>query len=400
MRLLAIAIVFSFFAITNAATAEENVLPNKVVEHVSRIKGASPERDERVFAKMGGSSVASRAFMGCFATRHVRLGDQTSLLPAIEFFDEEGREQNAFTRKSLAANVGWSLRQVLSGDPPPLLGEVSDLNPRYALLLFGGNDAMSENERVFARRLDLAIRLLLAHGVVPILGSTTPRRRSKKDLWIRRFNVVVRALADVWSLPYIDYYTALSELPSLGLARDGVHPNVLGKGGLHNACVFEGRGLSFGQNVRNLLTLKMLDSLRKIPPASNSEFGSQRAFTTPGVEEVDAPPFSEWVSLKSDAAPIQTRIQCGKRTVEPYYLARLDVESPTKYRVSALGMNGRKPRVAIVRVDENGQCRCIRSRIQTVERRLDPGEYEFWVQPSRRSLLREDSVLFLVDSHL
>ena len=116
---------------------------------------------------------------------------------------------------------------------------------------------------MYLKRLVYLVEELAAMGVVPILGAALPRRNSYKDRWISRFNAITEAVAKHWSLPYIDYHAALSALRHKGLARDGVHPNVLGQGGLKAACQLTEKGLRYGNNLRNLLTLEMLDAVRK-----------------------------------------------------------------------------------------------------------------------------------------
>ena len=214
---------------------------------------------------------------------------------------------------------------------------------------------------------------------------------------------VTRALADIWSLPYIDYYAKLVALPSQGLARDGVHTNILGKGGVRNACVFNDRGLRFGQNNRNLLTLKMLDALRRQAPQESTDGELPRPVRRQAkefAEKLDSAPFFRWIDLAKSDGPLHKTILCGSRAIEPTYMTKIDVTTHSTIRASAFGMNGRKPRVALVSEDDNGSLSCVRSRVQTIEKRVAPGAYQLWVQPSERSVSKEDRILFLVDSHL
>ena len=221
---------------------------------------------------MGGSSVASRAFLHCFATSYVELAEHEDLAETLDYF-AAGR-RNSFNRESEAAGVSWNLRYVLAGRPANFRNEIELTQARWALILFGGNDAQNENERVYVKRLVYLVEELADMGVVPILGAALPRRNPYKNRWISRFNAITEAVAKHWSLPYIDYNAALSALPRKGLARDGVHPNVLGQGGLKAACQLTEKGLRYGNNLRNLLTLEMLDALRKAVGAGNS--GSDR----------------------------------------------------------------------------------------------------------------------------
>ena len=250
--------------VTANAYAEPVELADGVVAHIEEIRAASPERIENAFSKMGGSSVASKAFLHCFASEHVDLGERAELADTIDYFNTGRR--NSFNRPSEATGVSWNLRYVLGGRPANFRKELRATDARWALVLFGSNDAQNENERVYLKRLIYLVEQLEEMGVVPILGAALPRRNKSKDRWIYRFNLITEAVATHWHLPYIDYYDALIALPRKGLARDGVHPNVLPPGGLTNTCKLTEKGLRYGNNVRNLLTLEMLDALRKTVP--------------------------------------------------------------------------------------------------------------------------------------
>ena len=242
--------------VAGSAHAEPIELAEAVQSHVRDIHARNPDLRDDAFSKMGGSSVASKAFLYCFSTPYIDLGAHPQLAETVEYFNTGRR--NSFNRESEAAGVSWNLRYVLGGRPANFRQELNATQARWALVLFGGNDAQNENERIYLRRLVYLIEQLEEEGVVPILGSALPRRNAYRDRWIRRFNEITEAVAEHWSLPYIEYHDALSELPRKGLARDGVHPNVLGQGGVRAACQLTEKGLRYGNNERNLLTLQML----------------------------------------------------------------------------------------------------------------------------------------------
>ncbi len=259
MKRAAFALILAW-GVAGSVQAEPIELGDAVKEHVLEIHARNPELRNDAFSKMGGSSVASKAFLYCFATPYVDLGEHEDLAGTVEYF-KHGR-RNSFNRESDAAGVSWNLRYVLGGRPANFRQELGATQAQWALVLFGGNDAQNENERIYLRRLVYLIEQLEEMGVVPILGSALPRRNTYRDRWIRRFNAITQAVAKHWSLPYTDYHAALNALPRKGLARDGVHPNVLGQGGVRAACQLTEKGLRYGNNVRNLLTLEMLDALR------------------------------------------------------------------------------------------------------------------------------------------
>ncbi len=421
--------------IAPGARAEPIEISGRVLAHVRQIDDRNPDLRNDVFSKMGGSSVASRAFLRCFASPYVDLGEHQDLASSIEYF--HGAHGDSFGRESDAAGVSWNLRYVLRGRPPHFRREIERTQARWALVLFGGNDAQNQNERVYAERLVFLVEQLEEMGVVPILGSALPRRSESKDLWIRRFNAITEAVARHWELPFIDYYEALRRLPRSGLARDGVHPNVYGQGGLRSACQLTETGLRYGNNMRNLLTLQMLDALRisvlaagtgthtdtapdaaaaidpatpiaaAIDPATPTAAATDPATPTDAAAATAADPVTDPVR---DPAPFPLSALVDKPSLPPLlslprgcgsskpgsrlYRTRLELLERTRLRASAFDLSGDKPRVFWARADEKGE-RCVRRRDQTIEVDARPGMWDFIVEVPERAA-QEGRMLILI----
>ena len=391
--------------IAPSAQAETIELSARVLAHVRQIDDRNPDLRNDAFSKMGGSSVASGAFLRCFATPYVDLGEHQDLAGSIEYF--HGAHEDSFGRESDAAGVSWNLRYVLRGRPPHFRREIERTQARWALVLFGGNDAQNQNERVYAERLVFLVEQLEEMGVVPILGSALPRRSASKDLWVRRFNAITEAVARHWALPFIDYHEALRALPRSGLARDGVHPNVFGQGGLRSACQLTETGLRYGNNMRNLLTLQMLDELRKSVPAADTDTDTDTnaatptdAATDPVTDAVSDPapdpfPLSALVDKLSLPPRLSLPRGCGpSKPGSRLYRTRLELLDRTRLRASAFDLSGYKPRVFWARTDEKGE-RCVRRRDQTIEVDARPGMWDFIVEVPERAA-REGRMLILI----
>ena len=402
------ALAIAVLAAATAVRAEPLKLDEAVVDHVLQIRAIAPERRDDAFSKMGGSSVASKAFLHCFATEYVDLGNRPELAETIEYFNPGSR--SSFTRQSVAAGVSWNLRYVLGGRPASFREELEATQARWALVLFGGNDAQNENERVYLKRLVYLVEQLEEMGVVPVLGSAMPRRNAYKDRWIHRFNLITEAVAKHWSLPYVDYHGALSALPRKGLARDGVHPNVLPPGGYQTSCQLTEKGLRYGNNLRNLLTLEMLDQLRRAIGAGAETDAIPVPEAIPVVDTVpdaipvvntvpeaipvvdtvpDAIPFPDTdpfpISALVDKATLPPAVplprNCGSmRPGSRHYKVELALEERARLRVSALDLNGHKSRVLLVRHDEENGSRCVRRRAQTLEVDARPGMWDLIVE--------------------
>lgn len=400
--------VFLLAALSSVPTAQadELVLTRPVLERVAEIRAMNPELREDAFSKMGGSSVASKAFLHCFATEYVDLGDYADLGETIEHFNTGRR--NSFNRQSEAAGVNWNLRYVLGGRPAHFRRELAATQGRWALVLFGSNDAQNENERIYFRRLVYLVEQMIDMGVVPILGAALPRRSGTKNRWIRRFNLITEAVAQHWSLPYIDYHTALSTLHRQGLARDGVHPNVLPPGGLQTACQLTEEGLRYGNNVRNLLTLQMLDALRRTTtPDANSYAAAApvaapapAAATVPVAAPASAPtpslPFSVLVHKPSLPAASPLPKNCGSpKSGARHHLTRFRLEERMRIRASALDLDRHKARVLLVRHGDDSGPRCVRRRSQTLEVDAAAGMWDLIVEVSEPAA-KEGQMLILL----
>lgn len=286
-----------------------------IANHIIQVAERA-ERTETVFAKMGGSSVESRAYLHCLSRdRDLELGEFESLRPVVEHFRTTRiLGQTPFSRQSLAAQVGWSLRQGLTGRPSRIIQEARATNARWALAFWGGNDVQGRNPRRYAERLLTMIRQLEGRGVVPVLAATTPRGDSEEmDTWARRYNQVTRGIAEALALPYIDFYTAIKDLPNQGLAGDGVHPNVLLDGGRARPCNFTEEGLQRGQNQRNLRTLQMLEGLAGTPRGE------------PQVQAQAAPPSSTPLALT--ALPFSQVVRPPSGTLDGYACAESGQQS-------------------------------------------------------------------------
>lgn len=421
-----------------SAQADSLELDERVVAHIREIHAGHPGRRDDAFAKMGGSSVASKAFLHCFSTPHVDLGNHADLASTLDYFNADPRR--SFRRQSEAAGVSWNLKYVLGGRPANFREELRATEARWALVLFGANDAQNENERVYLERLVYLVEALEEMGAVPVLGSALPRRGRSKERWIRRFNAITEAVAEHWSLPFIDYHAALSALPKKGLAADGVHPNVLPPGGLRAACQLTDEGLRYGNNVRNLFTLEMLDALRRAvatPIASPRTDAPTHAATVPEatpstetapVSTIPAPPLVAHAatplpspaggspgtptSLVVDEADLPWSMllhkpslpalsslppRCGAPDADDARFARVQVrlDEPARVRVSAFDLDGERPRVYWVQTDEEGAERCVRRREQTLEVEAGAGMWDLIVEVTGRDA-KDGRVLLLI----
>ena len=247
-----------------SAEPEPGPLPAAVAATITAIAARRPERRDDAFIKVGDSATVSRSFLRCLSRDDsIQLAGRDDLLPILERFRAvRVGARDPFSRESIAAGVGWSVPRVLRGTPPPLVREVRAVNPRFALIMFGGNDVELGRLSRYESRMRALVERLANLGVVPVLSTIPPRNDEEEaDREVPRYNAVIRAIAEERHLPLIDLHAALLELPNRGLASDGVHPSAPVRDGRAQGCDFTSTGLQFGQNVRNLMTLEMLGVL-------------------------------------------------------------------------------------------------------------------------------------------
>ena len=236
----------------------QSPITRPVAFRLAAIAGSAIQ-DERVFAKVGDSITVEPVFMGCFAGGAVDLDGRTELAPTIDWFlagDAAGT--TPYQRVSLAAKIGVSAPWVLAGDPSPLDEETAAIHPRFALVMYGTNDAAGGAIFTYAATMLDIVDRLIGQGIIPILSSVPPNDQDASvDARVPRYNLVARGIAQGRMLPFVDFWRELEPLPNHGLAGDGLHPQSFGGG-----CKFTATGLDYGYNVRNLISITALARAR------------------------------------------------------------------------------------------------------------------------------------------
>lgn len=219
----------------------------------------APSSAPRVFAKVGDSITASTSFLTCF-DGSAELGAHTALAPTLAYFAASNAGGTSpYARTSLAATGGWTAHDVLAGSPSPLDQELDAIDPRYAVVMFGTNDdRYGRTLDAFGEDMWTIVDDFCARGVIPILSTIPPSDDPDADARVPLFDGVIRALAQGYQVPLVDFHAELVNLPSRGLGSDGIHPTVAPTG----ACDLSDAGLQYGYNVRNLITQEALDRVR------------------------------------------------------------------------------------------------------------------------------------------
>ncbi len=374
------------------------VLSPEVEAHIREVARRVPGRRTDVFVKIGDSATVSRAFMRCFAEDdELVLEGRDELRPAIERIRRArvaGR--SSFTRESRAAVVGRSVHQLMRGSPSPVVREVRELSPRFALVMFGGNDIEIGRLDLYGTQMLALVDLLLQRGVIPILSTIPPRGDDPvSNREVPRYDAVVEAIAAARRVPIIDLNRAMASLPRQGLARDGVHPNAPVVDGRARACDFSAHGLEYGMNVRNLLTMRTLARLFEVLDRDEDPAAAAAAPTGsdgPASTTIDRPRFAVVGTTRGGSTDVDRYEGCSATQSEAgperRYALRLEEAATVRARV----MYGGDVDVD-VHLLRNGVC--VARGDSTLEVELEAGEYEIVVDTFESERHAGDYVLLV-----
>lgn len=257
-------------------TANPIVETGPVTTRVREIFALGQEmgNDPRVFIKVGDSTTEQQAFMIGFGTGEYDLGPYTDLQATIDYFSAD-----AFKRDSLASESAFNSASVLDSfrvpdegkdicqpGEKPLECEIRVMKPAFAVILFGGNEVRSFDMGidVYSNQIQQLIDVTTTRGVIPIL-TTFPHSPDFHEN-ANAYNEELRRIAFDRQIPLIDLEVAVLPLPNGGVSEeDGFHMSMRGIRGdvTDNWIYLNGEEKQYGATLRNLLTLQMLDTLRR-----------------------------------------------------------------------------------------------------------------------------------------
>ncbi len=269
--------------------------------------GAARYRDS--FIKVGDSITESASFLtdiGCQnlndPTTIADYGSWTALISTAGAFSRTYSAatlggfsawcgiRNPFTRSSGAAMSGmlssFALASTSACSAPnntTLKCEISEMNPAFALIMFGTNDAIANADNsnlaglldTFRNNMTQIVDTCIAQGVVPILSTIPPLFSISAPVdngvlpaavsRVNDYNQVLITLASSKHIPLWNFNRALVDLGlgnHYGVSDDGIHPSIyMGS----NAAIFRTtptNALLYGYNVRNLGALQVLQKMQ------------------------------------------------------------------------------------------------------------------------------------------
>lgn len=233
-------------------------------------RGQALGNDPHVFTKVGDCNTDTSYFMTGFDMDDYDLGPYAELEPTIDFF------AGSFEHVSLAGQVGFNALTVLEPlwvDPSicnpgdgegPLACEYRRERPSVVVMMFGPNDMINLTNEQFEQALRDIIDLSLDQGVIPVLTTFTWHHDKfwQKSL---ELNMITVEIAQEYDLPLINFWRVARDLPNFGLVADYTHLTDTGYYGANRFRIAfsDGEETVSGYALRNLLTLQMLDHLRR-----------------------------------------------------------------------------------------------------------------------------------------
>jgi hypothetical protein len=222
-----------------------------------------------IFSKVGDSITIAPHTLFPIGEGIYDLGAYTHLQPLIDFYSRSlARTHNSFANESLAAQIGWMTNTLLmpqNANPDicqyaetPLACEYRLVKPAVALIMLGTNDVEHMGADLYRVYLRQIVAISIEQGVIPVLTTIPPRPGFETG--ISQLNQTIVEVARTYSVPLLDYYTALVPLPNFGLDVDKVHPSIPSLG-YNGAANFNTYNLNYGYVMRNLTVLHALNAL-------------------------------------------------------------------------------------------------------------------------------------------
>jgi hypothetical protein len=248
-----------------------------------------------VLAKVGDSLSQSPAYLQGLGCGQWAPGRYSGLRSTVNYFSarqlhgksSECTRVNSFSRNSAATRVlrpsSWAINPGDTADPSclpqesPLVCEIRLDRPAYVVILLGTNDVtigqIVQGDPVpqYVANISQIVSTSRHLGVVPIVTTVPPRNDSAAaEASTEEANAGLWQLAADRHVPLINLWRAIVPLPNHGLTSDKLHLSVSGGQGCASPCDpntcapacraanFTSAGLAYGNDMRNLITLRTL----------------------------------------------------------------------------------------------------------------------------------------------
>ncbi|MBN1678923.1 MAG: SH3 domain-containing protein [Anaerolineae bacterium] len=253
-----------------SANVPGNVLASAATIHQRGLElGVKPN----AFIVIGDSTSAGNAYtlpmFVAFGRGTYTLGNYGYLQNTISFF----RQTGSFGALYMTSHPGYTTSSILDTSlahpsvcehgENPLMCEIRVKQPSVAIIYIGLGDLVFGTPGQYRYNLDIIVNTLLDSGVIPVLNTVTMSEKVIAESGygpnLNEMNNIVRGIAGAYQVPLIDIQAAAHGLPNQGCLDEGTHLSFREDGVIN----FNGDEKIYGKDLRELLTLKVLDDLRR-----------------------------------------------------------------------------------------------------------------------------------------
>lgn len=227
-------------------------------------RGQIMGNNSQVVTKVGDSVSADPLYLSLMSNEERELGPYDYLEDTLDYFGP-----NVETW-SLAARMGLTSFGVLD----PMFAESDECEPNesslaceyrirkpsISFIMMGANDVHYTEVDEFDMSMRMIVEETIDAGVIPVLSTFT--YDPNYPMWDEaiEFNLDLVEIAADYKIPIINLWSAARALPNYGLDGDPVH---MRHSGWRYLKFDTGHESWFGVSLRNLLSIRMLDELRR-----------------------------------------------------------------------------------------------------------------------------------------
>ncbi len=226
-------------------------------------RGQNRGNRANAFIRVGDSNSAGTAFLCPFNYGNYDLAGHVYLQDTINFFNQTG----SFCANDATARNGFSTFSILdplSADQgictlgeTPLECAVRTRQPSVAIIYLGLSDMATLTRGEFRTNMNQIVTQFVNLGVIPVLN-TFPISDQLAFLYDPEFNAIIRQIAVQQQVPLLDLQQMTLNYPNQGTGPDGYHLSYEQYDFMSFA---EPAVETYGRNLRELVTLQMLDEI-------------------------------------------------------------------------------------------------------------------------------------------
>ncbi|MCC6803696.1 MAG: SH3 domain-containing protein [Anaerolineae bacterium] len=217
-----------------------------------------------VVTKVGDSITADDLYLAPLSRNNNVLGPYDYLGDAMLYFGASTTVPSVAAQVGMTTytlfDAGWAPDDLCEPRETPLDCEYRRKRPSASFIMFGPNDLLRMDDQHFDEQMRKVVQTTLDHGIIPVLSTFS--YDPGMGLWLQsvNFNRRLVGIAADYQVPIINLWLAARPLPEYGLEIDHIH---MKHWGAYSLNLTRGSPAFSGAALRNLLTLRMLDEIRR-----------------------------------------------------------------------------------------------------------------------------------------